>query len=253
MDNATRLPNYMLFRKPRTRTTRALNNVFVVTEIARRAVAEARKTYRVTPPSQLNFSIPTVRGEEIVVARRRNKILSLLDQALDRDFFAQGLVSAVAITESYLGEMLSLILRAFPGKLGTPEGKVDLRMIVAAKSLDNLIEAIATKEIQTTFYASPSRYFENIEHTLSISIENKDKLSFAEIKATRDVFVHNGGIANRLYLQKADRLARAAEGRLLPMDDEYFSRSISLMKRIVRSVNEQLLRKYGKARELGRR
>ncbi len=81
MGNTRRIPNYMLFRKPRTRTIRALNNIFVITGIARNAVEDARQTLQTGPRTKLRFQIPTVQDDEVVVMRNRGKILSLLEQA----------------------------------------------------------------------------------------------------------------------------------------------------------------------------
>lgn len=250
MENATRLPNYQLLRRPRTRVIRDLNNIFVITGIARNAVEDARQLLQSGPRTKLRFPIPTVQDEEVVVARNRSKILSLLEQTATRDLFSQALVPAVALTEGYLADMLALVLRAFPKKLGVTERKVDLAMILEAHDLDDLLDEVISKQIHSAFYASPTKYFEYIESTLSISVPAARKVAYSEVKATRDIYVHNGGIVNRLYLQKAGKLARAANGDCLPLEEEYFSKAIMCMKRVVQSVYQGLLRKYGKSKEL---
>jgi len=250
MGSTKQPPNYMVFRKPRTRTLRALNNIFVITGIARNAVEDARQTLQAQRRGKLRFPIPTVQGDKVVVARRRTKILSLLGQAVDRDFFSQAVVPAVALTESYLGEMLGLILRAYPKKLEASEKKVGLDLILEAKHLHEVLDAVISDQIHSAFYASPTKYFKYIEETLSISIPEACKASYAEVKATRDIFVHNGGIANTLYREKAGTLARAADGASLPLDEPYFSSAITSMKAIVQSVYQELLEKYGHTRDL---
>jgi hypothetical protein len=121
MKNLNKLPNYMLFRKPRTRAIRELNNIYVVTGIARNAVEDARLTLKKGPRTKLRFSIPSVQDEQVVAARNRSKILSLLDHAVTCDLFSQALVPAVAVTEGYLVDMLSLIFHVFPKKLSLSE------------------------------------------------------------------------------------------------------------------------------------
>ncbi len=250
MENARRLPNYMLFRRPRTRVIRQLNNIFVIIGIARNAVEDARKNLDAGPRTKLRFPIPTVQDEQVVAARNRGKILSLLQQAVSRDLFSQALVPAVAVTKSYLADMLALILRAFPKKLGTSEKKVELAIILEAENLDDVLNAVIASQIHSAFYASPAKYFEYIEQTLSISIPEGRKAAYAEVKATRDIYVHNGGITNRLYLQKVGPLARAADGAPLPLDEQYFASAIASMKGVVQAVYQRLLAKYGKSREL---
>ncbi len=250
MENARRLPNYRLFRRPRTRAIRELNNSFVVTGIARNAVEVARQTLQSGPRTKLRFSIPTVRNEQVVVARNRSKILSLLEQAAARDLFAQSLVPTVAVTEGYLADMLRVVLRAFPNKLAVTDKKVDLAVVLDAEDLDDLLEGVISNQIHSAFYTSPSKYFEYIERTLSISLPANRKVMYSEVKATRDIYVHNGGIANRLYIQKAGALSRAEDGDPLPLDEDYFSSAITCMKGVIQSVYQSLLRKYGKSKEL---
>jgi len=250
MEDAKRLPNYNLFRKPRNRAIRELNNIFVVTGIARNAVNDARETLQSGPRTKLRFTIPTVRDEQIVAARNRSKILSLLEQAVNQDLFAQALVPAVALTEGYLADMLVMILRAFPQKLSSPEKKIDLQLVLQASNLDELLGKIVSNQIHATFYDSPVKYFKYIEHTLSISIPKRRKAAYAEVKATRDIYVHNGGIANEFYIQKSGDLARAEDGEPLPLDEDYFSSAITCMKGIVQSVYTGLLKKYGKSQKL---
>jgi len=250
MEKKKQVPNVKLFRRPRSRVIRELNNIVVVTGIARNAVEDARQTLQSGTRTKLRFQVPSVKGEQVVAARKRSKILSLLEQAVSRDLFSQALIPAVAVTEGYLAHMLRLVLRAFPKKIGVSEKKVDLAVILEAEDLDNLLDAIILKQINSAFYASPSKYFEYIESVLSISIPASHKAAYSEVKATRDIYVHNGGIVNQLYLQKAGGLARAGDGDPLPLDEEYFSKAITCMKGVVKSVYQGLLKKYGTSKEL---
>jgi hypothetical protein len=251
MEDYKQLRNYMVFRKPRTRTIRELNNIYVVAGVARNAVEDARSTLQSGPRTKLRFEIPTVRGETVVAARNRSKILYLLERASNQDLFAQALVPAVAVTEGYMADMLRMVLRAFPKKLSGKDKKVELSVILDADDIGAVLEEVITTEINAAFYASPAKYFSYIEGTLSISIQEDRKLTYSEIKATRDIYVHNGGIANGLYRQKAGRLARAEPGASLPLDETYFDSAISCMKGVVQAIYKDLLKKYGDSKEFG--
>lgn len=250
MGKVKRPPNYQLFRKPRTQAIRELNNIFVLTGIASNAVDYAHRTLKSGSRAKLRFSVPTLRNEKVVVARERSEILSLLEQAGTRDLFSQALVPAVAVTESYLADMLALVLRAFSEKLGMKEKKIDLALILEAESLEQLFDRVILNQVHSVFYAAPIKYFKYVESTLAISLPGNHKEAYSEIKATRDIYVHNGGIANRIYIQKAGPLARAKEGEPLPLDRDYFSSAISSMKAVVNSVYRNLLKKYGRSKEL---
>jgi hypothetical protein len=72
---------------------------------------------------------------------------------------------------------------------------------------------VIRKQLVTVFYGSPERYFEYIENVLSIQIEKELKDTFAEIKASRDIIVHNSGIANEIYVGKRGMLCSKIPSR----------------------------------------
>jgi hypothetical protein len=243
--------NYMVFRRPRTRTIRALNNTYVVNTLTINALTEVRARVCSETGPKIDFEIPVVSGERIVAPRRKTKILQLLDDAITRDLYRQSLISAVATTEDYLVQALTIILRWFPHKLKiTASGvqgdrKVSLDEILEAPDLNELISGIIERRLTSVFYASPQQYFGYIEQVLAFELPEDIKTDYAEVKATRDVLVHNSGIVNSLYIRKAGAKARAPKEELIPLDDRYFSESIRCMKRTVARVYSGCLDKYG--------
>jgi hypothetical protein len=65
-------------------------------------------------------------------------------------------------------------------------------------------------------------------HTVS-----SDNSSLAEIKATRDILEHNAGVVNDIYLRKAGKKARYANGDHVEIDDTYHLGSLRLLKKVV--------------------
>lgn len=65
----------------------------------------------------------------------------------------------------------------------------------------------------------------------------------AEIKATRDILVHNRGIVNATYRAKAGALARAQDGELLELPTAYHNASWALICKVVRDVSEAAIAK----------
>ena len=58
----------------------------------------------------------------------------------------------------------------------------------------------------------------------------------AEAKASRDVLSHNRGVANRVYGQKAGRLARFEDGQRIEIDGPYFRAAWELLLKIADDV-----------------
>lgn len=240
-----RQKNYMTFRRPRTRTIKALNNIYVINTISRQALVDYRGSLQTISLRKVGFDIPVVSGERIVVTRRKSKIFQLLDEVITHDLYKQALVSAVTVVEDYLIQMLNIILKWYPEKLSIGERRIDVTMVVEAESLDEVLQKIIEKQINSAFYTSPSKYFEYIERTLAVKLPRNVKASYVEYKASRDVLIHNSGIANSIYIRKAGKLARAKAGEKIPMDESYFNNFIRGMKSLVTAVYKRLLDKYG--------
>ena len=241
----------MTFRKPRSRTVKALNNIYVVTTLTVNALADVRSQLEAEGGSRLKFKVPVVSGDRIVVPRRRQKILQLLDSAIARDIYSQSLTVAVATSEDYLAQVLTIILRWFPHKLKlTPNGSRDERVIrldlvLEAENMGDLLARIIERRLVSIFYGSPQRYFNYVERVLAFGLDDHLKAEYAEVKATRDLLIHNSGIVNQVYLNKVGPEARAAEAEAIPLHDQYFSQSIRCMKRVVTGVYSGCLEKYG--------
>jgi hypothetical protein len=66
---------------------------------------------------------------------------------------------------------------------------------------------------------------------------------FAEIKATRDALVHNKGIANRVYIDKAMGRARFRDGDKIEVPATYHRDSWRLVKQIITDLADAGIRK----------
>ena len=122
---------------------------------------------------------------------------------------------------------------------------VGLELIVKSETVDEILDALIQKQLLSVFYGSPERYFDYVESVLSIKIEKELRTSFTEIKASRDIIVHNSGIANAVYVSKAGKEARGRAGERLKADAAYFKRAIHTMKKLTHSVYSKTLQKFG--------
>jgi hypothetical protein len=250
MVEKTRPRNYRILRKLRTKGIRELNNIFVLNELSSNALLSAKKKMESDEDSKLDFSVPSVKGDFVTTTRKRTKIISLLHDAIDEGLAKSSIVSAIAITENFLAEMLRLILRAFPDKLKSQDKKVDLDLILDSSDLNNLVFKIVERQIHAVFFDGPDKYFQYIENTLSIQIPKASKEQYAEIKATRDLIVHNEGVINATYIRKAGKLARGRMGDMIPVDEMYFDPAIRAMKKLVNAVYSKSLTKFGDRKEI---
>jgi len=244
--------HYRIFREPRDRAIKTLNNTYVLTSLTEKSLRAEQRTLSLSKKqAEQEYEVPSSNGEATVLSRDSAEIFRLLENAYVSGIHEQAIIAAVALTEDYLQTTLKTVLRWFPQKLrqnAVGENVVrtiGIDMILEAKSKKQLLSRLINKQMQGIFYGAPTRYFEYIEAVLNIKLPTDLKNQFVEIKATRDVIVHNSGKANETYLEKAGKLARAANREKLPVTAEYFSSTIAGLKKLVIVLYKQVLDKYG--------
>lgn len=90
-------------------------------------------------------------------------------------------------------------------------------------------------------YKSPKDFAEDFKNYVGINLLEKPVFyNYIELKATRDIYVHNQGIANEIYLAKAGTQARVKAGEELPVDTKYFLQSYEWCIQIVTILEEGL-------------
>jgi hypothetical protein len=121
--------------------------------------------------------------------------------------------------------------------LGEKDKVVPLKSVLSAKSIDDIIEEEVNHKLLQLMYAKSDDYFDFLEKGLSIKLSEDCKGGFIEIKATRDLVIHNGGKVNQVYIEKSGTKCRVTDTRQnIPIGDDYFLKSFGIMKQIVKDT-----------------
>lgn len=152
------------------------------------------------------------------------------------DFFLRStlLVGVVSQVEACMSDMAVELLVAFPGKL--PGKQVDLERLAATGSIVETIRLAAVEHVNRLTFPKP--FPETMTTLLKFfdperSFEKSHLFEVNEIKCTRDLIVHNGGIVDGRYTQKAGSLSRGQEGKPIPLDDAYIEKSMDSVARLL--------------------
>ena len=113
-----------------------------------------------------------------------------------------------------------------------PSKEAPIEVLWKASSLEEALSSVIDGHVSRLMFAQPRVQFEYLAAIASIDIQEATFAKYYELKATRDLLVHNTGIANETYLAKSGQYARAAMGDRLEIDREYFDNSLALVKRI---------------------
>lgn len=154
-----------------------------------------------------------------------------------------GLVQLVTIVEAMFADIIRTIVMRYPQKLGTKR-TIKLGEILDCASIEEVHSRAVDSFINEFGYKSPHEMAEQMESFISANLlECPAFHRYIEVKASRDVLIHNGGIANEVYERKAGSHMRVKAGKPLPVDNQYFLRSyescLQLCEWLEKSLHEK--------------
>lgn len=104
------------------------------------------------------------------------------------------------------------------------------------RAIDQELNALSYKKLKDWF-----AFQDSLVHLGCPSDDECQRL--AEIKATRDVFIHNRGVANAIYVEKAGKMARFNAGDRVDVPEPYHRESWELIKKVVTEMSAAAIEK----------
>jgi hypothetical protein len=164
------------------------------------------------------------------------------------------LTGIVSLVEGVVTDLTMEFLIQYPGHLKSKGLSLDI--VSEAGSIGATIELLAEKSANELSYG---KFVDHIDYV--VNLYNKgfkfdaDVLAdTAEIKATRDLFVHSGGKVNKIYIGKAGAKARSKSiGSTLQLGDTYIGHAEQTIRGFLDQLNlliPEKTKRMGKATTL---
>ena len=151
-----------------------------------------------------------------------------------------GIYQLVTTTETLFGDILRETLIEYPSKIGNKR-KLDFEIVLEANSLDSIKYILVNTVINELSYKSPKDFAEEFLKYVGVNLlEQPTFHKYIELKATRDIYIHNQGVANEIYFAKSATLARVKSGQYLPVDIQYFLQSYECCLQITEILETEL-------------
>ncbi|MBV9469148.1 MAG: hypothetical protein JO316_10835 [Abitibacteriaceae bacterium] len=129
----------------------------------------------------------------------------------------------VTLFEAFFFDLLRLLLIEEPSHIAVNK-KIDVEIALSAPDRASLISIIIDRELNELKYAKVVDWFIFLNKVLRrASITQEEVLRIVEIKATRDIIVHNSDIVNKIYITKTGNMARYSEGEAIDIPPIYFN------------------------------
>jgi hypothetical protein len=178
----------------------------------------------------------SVTTEAQLAAKSAGYVASRLPESTFQDF--------VSSFENFFFDLLRLWLLAYPQSLGAKE--LTFKTVLDAPDKEAITLHVVNKELNELAYERPREWFKYLESRMKLGCPTEDEIDWiTEAKASRDVLTHNRGIVNRIYLSKAGKLARFADGEPLDVPEPYHRQTWELIRKVVTEMADAAAGKTG--------
>ncbi|HEX5445011.1 MAG TPA: hypothetical protein VFW87_14330 [Pirellulales bacterium] len=142
----------------------------------------------------------------------------------------------VLLFEDFVFDLLRSWLAAYPASFSSKQ--VSMAEVLKAPDISAIVSAAIDKELNDLKYKRVAEWFSYLARLAQLGCPDPSEIEqIAEIKASRDVLVHNHGVANATYVSKAGASARFKEGEKLLIPEPYHRASWQAIRDIVRKIS----------------
>jgi hypothetical protein len=181
-----------------------------------------------------NAATGTVTTQANITGKARGYVKEQLIEATFQQF--------ISIFENYFFDLLRLWLIAYPQNLIGK--KVDFKAVLDAPDRDAITLLVVNKELNEILYDRPAGWFAYLEDKAKLGCPTPDEIEkVAEAKASRDVLVHNRGVASKAYESKAGKLARYKGGQRIEIPESYHRETWELIRKVITDISNAAIAK----------
>jgi hypothetical protein len=154
----------------------------------------------------------------------------------------QFVIGVAALVEDSLAQAIRIVLHAFPGKIRSDSRKVNLSGAIGLKSiLDQAIES----EVYSIFMGNHDALRRHISKIFSGEIFcDEHWQGYVELRARRDVGLHNGWRPNRTYREKSHSTLDPESEKLLYPTPDYTNNCFVLAETLLKALREHSMAKF---------
>ncbi len=196
---------------------------FLALENAAKAVQEDEREV-----FEISYPVGYLANKQAISDTRKYKKQELIEQYSSlgsHQLAINGIYQLVTILDALFGDIIRYVVLKFPNKLGSKRS-IKTSIVISASSIEEVQLQAIDSMLNELSYKSPREFAEECQRFLSINLlECPAYHKYIEIKATRDIYIHNQGNANNIYVAKSQSHARVKSGQFLPVGTVYFLES----------------------------
>jgi hypothetical protein len=138
----------------------------------------------------------------------------------------------ISLFEDFFFGLIRLWLLKYPHRIF--RNTLPVSVLYDVSTLDAVRLLAINQEINKQSYAKVREWFAYLDSVVKLDCPTSEEIDrLAEIKASRDILVHNHGVVTAVYEEKAGRLKRAVAGERLDLPRQYHRQSWELVRKVV--------------------
>lgn len=220
---------------------RYLNDAWIFTDLLRPELKKrAEKLRASTSKAKKPYVVPK-RASSVLSKRRDEDIGNVFMAQHERGIFETHIVSMVSRTEAFLQDAVSIAACAYPKKLSILADKngIPLELFLESEEREDVIRRFVALRCESLMFGKPADYLDKAAKVLAIEIDGGIISDFIEIKASRDIIIHNSGRINKHYVEKVGEQRRGEVGDELEIDRDYFKHVVVTLKMLSGSIQSK--------------
>lgn len=174
--------------------------------------------------------------------RKYNKaqLLSKYQYLAFNQLAINAILQLVTLVENMLTDVVRAVVVKYPRKL-SGKRTITIQSVLESMSLEEMHLKATDALLNELTYKSPSDFAIAIEEILGLKLlECPAFHKYIEIKASRDIYIHNRGVVNDIYIRKSGSHARCKIGMSLPADLQYFLESYEFCIQVAEWLENEL-------------
>jgi len=146
--------------------------------------------------------------------------------------------------EDFLFDLMARWLLAYPASLNSRT--VKLEIILRSPDNESVLRSVVDAELNDLKYKRMVEWFRFMDGLVVLKCPSPEEIErLSEVKASRDILVHNRGIVNAPYVSKSGGAARYKPGDRLEISEPYHRSSWELIRKIIIDIAEAAKIKAG--------
>ena len=229
---------------------REVNDIHIFVNQSLPLLNEAKEPFEQSKNTKdRRYYVPSVKRTKFA-KRTDHELRNIYERFTEHGLYETFIVSVVSKFEAFLFEVMKEILIQYPHQIGTsipglrPTKDISTEILFNASDLSAAINDLIDQHINKVFYSSPAVQFSYLAEIAGIDLNDDAFEKYYELKATRDLLVHNVGVANEQYIRKSGSKSRAKSGEPVVIDRDYFDNSVALVKRLSGIIKRDVGNKF---------